>query len=578
MSENTSSVFNELRLGQELCDAVIRVDNIEFPVHKVILCNCSPYFRALFTHWSTPDSRVFDIPNISSNMMKLIVEFAYTGYVYVPQENIQELFIAADQFNVRGLIQACSVQLENQLTPENCIGIWEFADIYYNPELKCKASNFILNHFEEVAASSEEFLQISAQELAQIIENDRLNVKKEKTVFESIIHWITHAPEKRRGHIFLLLSKVRLALINGKYIIECVTNNELVKASEECQAILSKTMEIILDQGTRRFVDFISSNPLAQPRLPSSIMLAVGGWSAGGPTHDIQAYDIRADCWVNICNDSDDPRAYHGAVFLNGSVYFVGGFDGVVQFSTMTRFDLIERTWQEVAPMHTRRCYVSVTVLDGCIYAIGGYDGHERLETAERYEPSTNQWTLIASMHDQRSDASCTTLNGKVYVCGGFNGSECLSSAEYYNPETDQWTVIATMGNRRSGIGVTAYANHVFAVGGFNGTTRLDTAEAYNPLTNTWHALPSMLNPRSNFGIEVIDDLIFVAGGFNGFTTTCDVESYDFEMGQWSNVCDMEISCSALSCCVVHGLSNMEDYAAPRPSPQFSDEEIDEVE
>lgn len=44
MSEN-SSVFNELRLEQQLCDAVIRVDNVEFHAHKVVLCNHSPYFR-----------------------------------------------------------------------------------------------------------------------------------------------------------------------------------------------------------------------------------------------------------------------------------------------------------------------------------------------------------------------------------------------------------------------------------------------------------------------------------------------------------------------------------------------------
>ena len=40
-----SSVYNELRLEKQLCDAVIRVDDVEFHVHKVILCNCSPYFR-----------------------------------------------------------------------------------------------------------------------------------------------------------------------------------------------------------------------------------------------------------------------------------------------------------------------------------------------------------------------------------------------------------------------------------------------------------------------------------------------------------------------------------------------------
>lgn len=202
--------------------------------------------------------------------------------------------------------------------------------------------------------------------------------------------------------------------MNPEYILDSVTDNELVKASEECRPILLKTMEAILDLRTRRFSDSVFCNPLARPRLPPAILLAVGGWSGGSPTNGIEAYDVRADRWVNVPNNSEAPRAYHGAAFLNGSLYCVGGFDSVEQFSTMHRFDLCTHTWQEVAPMHSRRCYVSVTVMDGHIYAIGGYDGQDRLETAERYQPSTNQWTLIASMHDQRSDASCTTLHGKV--------------------------------------------------------------------------------------------------------------------------------------------------------------------
>lgn len=141
-------------------------------------------------------------------MMKLIIEFAYTGFVSVTEENMQQLFIAADQFNVNGIIQACSDLLEEQLAPHNCIGIWWFTDVYYNPELKHKASLFTLNHFEEVAATSEEFLQLSAQELAKIIENDQLNVNQEKTVFEAILRWIAYSPDERGGYIALLLSNV----------------------------------------------------------------------------------------------------------------------------------------------------------------------------------------------------------------------------------------------------------------------------------------------------------------------------------------------------------------------------------
>lgn len=157
-------------------------------------------------------------------------------------------------------------------------------------------------------------------------------------------------------------------------------------------------------------------NHLARPRLPNVILFAIGGWSGGDPTNGIEVYDVRADHWINVTNNLERPRAYHGAAFLNGYVYCIGGFDRVEHFNSVRRFDLSTHTWHEAAPMHYRRCYVSVTVLNGCIYAMGGYDGHARLSSAERYRPETNQWSLIAPMHEQRSDASCTTLYDKVGV------------------------------------------------------------------------------------------------------------------------------------------------------------------
>ncbi len=44
-SNTSSSVFNELRLNGELCDAILQVQDVKFQIHKVILCKCSPYFR-----------------------------------------------------------------------------------------------------------------------------------------------------------------------------------------------------------------------------------------------------------------------------------------------------------------------------------------------------------------------------------------------------------------------------------------------------------------------------------------------------------------------------------------------------
>ncbi|KAF3696697.1 Kelch-like protein 10 [Channa argus] len=509
--------------------------------------------------------------------MKLIIEFAYTDFVPVTQENVQELFVTADRFNVMGIIEACSNFLVEQLNPHNCIGIWRFTDNCYYPEMKNKAFQFLLNHFEVVGTTSEEFLQLSAQELGKIIENDQLIVKKEKTVFEAILRWVTNSTEERREHISLLLSKVRLALMPPEYVIKSVDDNEVMKSSEECRKLLRRALENMLDIRTKDFSNSIICYPLAYPRLPAAVLLAIGGWSGEGPTNGIESYDVCADCWVKIPDNELTPRAYHGTAFLNGSVYCVGGTDNIQQLSTVQRFDLGTHTWQEVAPMHSRRCFVCVTVLDGYIYAMGGYDGRDRLSTAERYKPRTNQWTLIASMNARRGNACCTTLQGKIYICGGSNGSECLLTAECYTPETNQWTMIAAMGKRRSGIGVVTYSGYVFAVGGFDGTARLRTVEAYNPDTDTWSDMPSMVQRRSNYGIAVIDDRLFVVGGFNGFSTTVGVESYNIEADHWSYVPEMKISRSALSCCVVYGLTNIAEYVAPRPSLQVSEVEEGKV-
>ncbi|KAM8864629.1 kelch-like protein 10 [Spinachia spinachia] len=569
------SVYNDLRLEQQLCDAVIRVGSDTFHVHKIVLCNCSPYFQALFTNWSA-DRRVFNIPNVSSDIMKIIIEFAYTAFAAVTQENIQQFFIAAHQFNVKGIIQACCSLLEEQLAPQNCIGIWRLTDFYYTPELSHRAFLYTLTHFEEVASVSEEFLLLCVQELVKIIKNDHLNVKQEKTVFDAILCWIAYDAEERREHISLLLSNVRLALTSLHFIANSVRSNQLVLASPECHVILSRALMAMLDLHADK--DTMFYNRLSRPRLSPTILLAFGGWSGGCPTNNIEAYDSRADRWITVPKSSGYiPQAYHGAVFLNGAVYCLGGFDNVEWFSSVYRFDLVTHTWTEVKQMHWSRCYVSVTVMDGCIYAIGGYDGLDRLRSAERYQPRNNEWTLIPPMHEQRSDASCTNLRGKVYICGGFNGSNCLSTAECFNPATNQWTLIASIGHIRSGVGVIAYADKVFAVGGFNGFSRLNTAEAYDPDTDSWHPVPCMLTCRSNFGIAVIDDRLFVAGGYNGFSTIREVECYDAKTSMWSRVSSMKASRSALSCCVVHGIPNLVEYSAPRLM-QSSDADEDEME
>lgn len=105
----------------------------------------------------------------------------------------------------------------------------------------------------------------------------------------------------------------------------------------------------------------------------------MGGWSGGSPTNLIECYDCRADRWIRTnVGDRNGPRAYHGLAVLNGLIYTIGGFDGISYFNTCRAFDPATRSWIEISPMQTRRCYVSVTAAKGHLYALGGYDGESR--------------------------------------------------------------------------------------------------------------------------------------------------------------------------------------------------------
>ncbi|XP_061835856.1 kelch-like protein 10 [Nerophis lumbriciformis] len=560
-SYKSGFVYNELRLSGELTDAVVIVEEVEFHVHKIILYNCSPYFGALFLRWSTPEQRVYVIHGLSAHLMQFFIDFAYTGSVSVTEDNVQDLLIAADKFSVRGIVQTCCTFLTEQLCPENCIGIWQFTKNCYAPELQLQAFEYMLYRFEEVA-NTDELQQLSLQDFCDILDRDDLIVKKENTIYEAILHWIAHAPGERSGSIAVLLEKVRLALTSQEFIAINVLTNHLVLNCGKCLDMVTFATRVINHMTANCVSGYC--NIIARPRLPSTILMAIGGRNGRNPAHRIEAYDVHANCWGYLVDSMDQPRSYCGAAFLNDCIYCLGGFDGAEHYNTVSRFDLNTRTWQEVAPMHHRRCYLSVTVLDGCIYAIGGHDGRVRLKTAEYYSPETNQWTLIASMHELRSDASCTALKNKVYICGGFNGNEFLQTAEYYSPETNEWTMITPMSSRRSGIGVVGFADHIYAVGGYDGDIRLASAEAYNPQTNNWIILPPMECPRSNFGIEVVEDRLIVAGGYNGVSPTKLVEYYDLTTGLWSPASDMGVSRSGLTCCVMSGLGNITQYAMLR--------------
>nr|XP_042903275.1 kelch-like protein 10 [Parasteatoda tepidariorum] len=525
---------------------------------------CSPYFRALFTSRINghQPSREYTIPGISTDMLSLVIDFTYTGKTGVTEENVTSLLPTADQFCVARMVQDCANFLIEKMNSENCIGIRQLARNYFVLELDKAAHKYLISNFEEIVDQSEEFLELSLEDVMDLLNSDRINVRKEERVWEAGIKWIDHRPDERKQYIDSILRCIRLGLLDRQYFIENIHVHPYLENNEACKDIVRETLEFWCDFDTIiQKEDEVRMPFLATPRIPHSILFAFGGWSGGSPTNLIETFDTKADRWINIEEvDPVGPRAYHKLAVIGTDIYIIGGFNGNQYFNSCRRFNAVTREWKEVAPMHTKRCYVSVACLNNIIYALGGYDGYYRQNSAERYSSETNQWTFIAPMNLQRSDASATTLNGLIYIVGGFNGIECLSTAEYYCPMFNQWTLVTGMNQRRSGVSIIAHHGHIYVLGGFNGESRHLNGEKYNPTTNEWSPIPDMLKARSNFAIEVTDDKIFVIGGFNGLSTIGNVECYDDREELWCPATTMCAFRSALAACVISGLPNVDDY------------------
>ncbi|XP_028311936.1 kelch-like protein 10 [Gouania willdenowi] len=250
--------------------------------------------------------------------------------------------------------------------------------------------------------------QLELKELAYILGQDDLIVTQEITVYQSVLRWINHMPEERQGAIATLLPKVRLGLMNKRYIMDNVLNNDVVKTNLESKLLVFNTLQVMSKPS------FLCSEPginnLFCPRFPNAILLIV---ELGSDT--MPSFDYSTNSWITVHTHPslEYPMghiSFYNTVFLGRYLYIVGGFEWFDWSQSVWRFNLVTHIWQEISPMQESWAFMCGTMLKGCIYAIGGHNHDISLRTAECYQPDINQWTFIASMKEERRKASCTTL------------------------------------------------------------------------------------------------------------------------------------------------------------------------
>lgn len=171
--------------------------------------------------------------DVHGDALHLLIQYCYTGtetttstYLRVPdnhiiysagtielrEDTVETLLATACLLQLTAVVNACCNFLSRQLHASNCLGFALFAEQQSCTALLERALAFTNEKFLEVC-KNQEFYQLNAEQLGNLLKSDDLNVPTEQEVFHSLMEWTQHDFGLREKHIPDLLALIRLPLL-----------------------------------------------------------------------------------------------------------------------------------------------------------------------------------------------------------------------------------------------------------------------------------------------------------------------------------------------------------------------------
>ncbi|KAM9718447.1 kelch-like protein 40a [Menidia menidia] len=545
----------DLLENDKFVDCVLKIQDKDFPCHRLVLAASSPFFKAMFlSDLEESKKREIVLKDVDPSVMGMILRYLYTSDINLTEQNVQDIFMVANMYQIPSIFSVCVTYLQEKLVLANCLAIFRLGLLLDCPRLALSAREFICERYQ-IVVRDQDFVQLSPSELAILITSDALNVEREELVFESLMDWVRHDETKRLKDLPKLLHCVRFRLIPVDYFKEKVERHQYIRFDQE----IKKELELVKDAHQGRlpkakkpsgegakggeesedeneeegYLPGILNNNPRFGMFEMDLMLMISNTGT-------VAYDpVGNECFV-ASESTEIPKNHCSLVTKQNQIFAIGGLiyneeDKDDPFkSYFLQFDPVSSEWLGMPSQPNPRCLFGLTEVENSIFVVGGKElkeGEHALNSVMIYDRQSFKWGESDPLPYEVYGHGTVSHKGLVYVIGGKSESKkCMRRVCVYNPTKFEWKDLAPLKTARSLFGVTVHNDQIVVATGVTDSGLTASVEVYDIATNKWSEFTEFPQERSSLNLITMGGFLYAVGGFAMMPTETSEDPVPTEM------------------------------------------------
>ncbi|KAK6971070.1 kelch-like protein 31 isoform X2 [Biomphalaria glabrata] len=195
MAKTSLALSLQTCLGQrwtheDFSDFTVVVEDMEFECHRFLLASCSGFFSLLLRSDMKENlEKKVTLKNTKKETFSVILNCIYKGEDGLTLDNILDVWHVTHMLDIKYLFEECEQFILSIIDYSNYIQFFRHAKSLSSQTVVSSARTFCLQHFETFK-TTQTFMELSFEEINDLIKDTDLHVSSESLAVEAILEWV----------------------------------------------------------------------------------------------------------------------------------------------------------------------------------------------------------------------------------------------------------------------------------------------------------------------------------------------------------------------------------------------------